>query len=142
MGVRLPTAVTLPPLAAGTHVPPEAETASVSEVIVELPVTHVTPELEPEREPLPPGEGRPRSVSTNGDAPLPTRIPAEGDWPCAGQAIAHLKPAQLHLLVSRAGFRAHADTTVLPLLAALQIERSKRLEQGQRRDGKGVTRQG
>ena len=136
-GVRLPPAVQLPPLAPVTFVTPEVETVSVSEVITELPVLDGTPEPEPDREPLPPEEGEASAISTNGDAPLPTRIPTGDGWPCSGYEIATLKPAQLHLVLARAGFRAHNDTSVMPLLAALQVEREQRLQRGRkpRREG-------
>jgi hypothetical protein len=137
-GVRLPPAVQLPPLGIETSISSPASvmddglsalTPAVATLDGAVGSSDVTP--------LPPGEGEATMVSTNGDAPLPTRIPTGDNWPCAGHEIAQLKPAQLHLVLAKAGFRAHADTTLMPLLAALQIERAKRIEQGKRRNGEG-----
>jgi hypothetical protein len=107
-GVRLPSAVQLPPLE---------------------PAGHPAPEPEPDRDPLPPGEGEvPPPLLTA--ASLPTRVPA--GLPCAGQAIDGLKPAQLHMLCGKTGLRAMADPSLQPLHVALLAERARRFAQGQR----------
>ena len=70
-------------------------------------------------------------ASTNGQAPPPLTIPA--GLPCAGQAIATLKPAQLRMLLSKVDqLAAEQGSDWRPLLEALAVERAARLQAGQR----------
>jgi hypothetical protein len=114
-GVRLPERVHLPPLE---------------------PAGHPAPVPGPDRDTLPPGEGEAPVVMTNDQAPLtaaslPTHIPA--GLPCAGQAIATVKPAQLRMLLSKVDqLGAAQGSQWLPLLEALASERAARLQAGQR----------
>jgi hypothetical protein len=72
----------------------------------------------------------PAPASTD-QAPMPVTIPV--GLPCAGQAIAALKPAQLRMLLSKvdqlAGEQGRAWQ---PLLEVLATERAARLQAGQR----------
>jgi hypothetical protein len=64
-------------------------------------------------------------------APPPLAIPA--GLPCAGQAIAALKPAQLRMLLSKVDqLAAEQGRSWQPLLEALAAEREARLQAGQR----------
>jgi hypothetical protein len=72
----------------------------------------------------------PAPVSTD-QAPAPLTIPA--GLPCAGQAIAALKPAQPRMLLSKVDqLAAEQGRSWQPLLEALAAERSARLQAGQR----------
>ena len=71
------------------------------------------------------------------EAPEPpsplTVIPTDAGLPCGGMAINALKPAQLAMLVSKVARLVHDDgDRWLPLLAALQAERSARLDRGRK----------
>ncbi|HEX9872534.1 MAG TPA: hypothetical protein VGC99_28840 [Candidatus Tectomicrobia bacterium] len=106
--LRLPATVTLPPLTGGN--------ASATRP--------------------PPSPGRPEEsdraheVVTNGDG-RPTTIPLTGGLPCGGLAIETLKPGQLAMLLSKTASLVHAQgDTFVPLLAALQREKARRLEPG------------
>jgi hypothetical protein len=123
-GVRLPPAVQLPPLqlsAGDKHVatgddgqPPDeppVETPAVAGAIM--------------------GTGRPPApeAPTNGQVPLPTRIPAGLQLPCAEAWIVDLRPPQLSLLIGKVGLRALADKRLEPLHVALLAERARRFAQ-------------
>ena len=62
----------------------------------------------------------------------PTVVPPDSGLPCGGALIANLTPPQLHMLVSKVGFRMLAEPTYAPLLHALQAERAARLARGKR----------
>jgi hypothetical protein len=125
--LRLPAAVKLPPL-----VPPtDPETGAIE-------CTGLPPAPE-----VPPSNGHVTTVqdfrATAEDHPVtenvtavtnPTTIPTDAGLPCGGALIVDLTPPQLHMLVSKVGFRMLAEPTYAPLLAALQSERAKRLERG------------
>lgn len=67
---------------------------------------------------------------TNGD-PRPRTIPLDTGLPCGGLSIEALKPGQLSMLLSKTASLVHADgDTWVPLLAALQAERARRLAPG------------
>jgi hypothetical protein len=122
---------------AGVRLEPTVQLPSLA------PAGHLAPDLEADRDPLPPGEEEAPVVTTNGDGPppplpaadLPTHIP--GGLPCAGQAIDALKPAQLHMLCGKLGLRALVDPGMKPLHEAVLAERSRRLEAGKRAEVNG-----
>ena len=136
-GLRLPSAVQLPPLAPGAFAPPEPESPSVSAGMADLTGAYAPPEPEPDRDQLPPGEGEASGASTNGEAP--TVIPKDSGLPCGGQLIVDLKPAQLAMLVSKTAALMHGEERDrwVSLLGALQSERAARLDRGKRRNGEG-----
>jgi hypothetical protein len=111
-GVRLLPAVQLPPLSG----PPAADQPTEDAAIID----GIT--SDPERETPP----------TNGHTP-PVAIPTDASLPCGGALIADLTPPQLHMLVSKVGFRMLAEPAYAPLFAALQAERARRLERGRRK---------
>jgi hypothetical protein len=119
---------------AGVRLPPSVQLRPLSEPTVEAPaeageiIGGITPD--PERVTPP----------TNGHTP-PVAIPTDAGLPCGGQVIANLKPAQLAMLVSKVAAMVHAEGEAwVPLLAALQAERSARLDRGHKTvttNGKG-----
>jgi hypothetical protein len=126
-GVQLPASVALPPLApahrpAGDPEPPTSGQAGGSESNINPHDTFRAEDPKPLQE---------SAEEANGDRPLPTTIPADGDLPCRGQEIATLKPAALAMLISKTATLVHAEGAGwAPLLAALQAERARRLAQG------------
>jgi hypothetical protein len=115
VGVRLPPGVQLPPLAA-----PPADATHAHPVVI--------------REDRPPADPSANgSVPRDGTiVPIPTTIPPDSGLPCGGALIANLTPPQLHMLVSKVGFRILAEPTYAPLLHALQAERAARLAKGRK----------
>jgi hypothetical protein len=110
-GVRLRASVTLSPLAEAPR--PEAIAAA-------------EPDRQGDHLPDPGAQG------PNGHA-IPTSIPADADLPCAGQEIAALKPAPLAMLIAKLARRVQdGEDGWVPLLHALQRERARRIEAGQR----------
>jgi hypothetical protein len=141
-GVRLPSGVQLPPLADApvrvTTTPP-ANGHDHAEPVTDGVTTVTTPNGHPvvlrEERPLadPSTNG---SVAKNATAVAsPTTIPTDAGLPCGGALIVNLTPPQLHMLVSKVGFRMLAEPTYAPLLHALQAERAARLARGKRRKG-------
>jgi hypothetical protein len=129
--LRLPAAVKLPPL-----VPPiDPETGAI-----ECTGMPPAPEAPTNGHPAWPREDHPPAdPSTNGAVAAnatvvasPTTIPTDAGLPCGGALIADLTPPQLHMLVSKVGFRMLAEPTYAPLLHALQAERARRLERGRK----------
>lgn len=129
--LRLPAAVKLPPL-----VPPiDPETGAI-----ECTGMPPAPEAPTNGHPALPREDHPPAdPSTNGAVAAnatvvasPTTIPTDAGLPCGGALIADLTPPQLHMLVSKVGFRMLAEPTYAPLLHALQAERARRLERGRK----------
>lgn len=136
-GVRLPASVPLPPLlgATGTEAVPSAADDEAPKNGAAAPFSVTTTPPSSDRHD---GESVTRVVTSvtapNGDAPVPATIPTDAGLPCAGQAIAALKPAALAMLVSKVATLAQAEgATWAPLLHALQTERAARLARGQRR---------
>jgi hypothetical protein len=136
-GVRLPSGVQLPPLAAPTDETP----AEAGEIMCRgIPPAPEVPTNRPAE--LLPESG---NNSANGHTPqltvvppageLPTSIPAGLQLPCAEALIADLRPPQLSLLIGKVGLRALADKSLEPLHVALLAKRARRFAQGQR--GKG-----
>jgi hypothetical protein len=131
-GVRLPTGVTLPPLAdapvasgngqAPTRVPPGMAADAEGAGSASSPVNPGTEEfLQNARN------------NQNGDAPPPTVVPTDAGLPCGGQAISTLKPAQLAMLISKAARLLHDEgERWVALLHALERERNARLARGKR----------
>jgi hypothetical protein len=124
-GVRLPPAVPLPPLSG----PPAAAAPGQAQASEPADRAAGDPEAgEIMCTGMPPA---PEPPATNGHTP-PVAIPTDASLPCGGALIADLTPPQLHMLVSKVGFRMLAEPTYAPLLAALQAERARRLEQGRK----------
>jgi hypothetical protein len=129
-GVRLPSAVPLPPLPQATgvlHSEFSADGHPVEPVtpLVDLPVNGHPPEAD--------GIGCTGGLSPEPPAPRPTTIPKDAGLPCAGVAIADLKPAQLAMLVSKTARLVHDEgERWVPLLASLQAERAARLARGRK----------
>jgi hypothetical protein len=123
-GVRLPPAVVLPSLTA----PPVEAPAEAGEILCSG---------------MPPA---PETPTTNGHALPPTVVPKDAGLPCGGQLLVDLKPAPLSMLIGKVGRLAEAQGgrwTVL--LAALQAERTARLDRGRkpsRRDPENPTKVG
>jgi hypothetical protein len=132
-GVRLPPAVQLPPLA-------QANGHSDASIIG----TDITFAGDPEAgeimcSGLPPA---PEAPTTNGDTP-PVAIPKDAGVPCGGVLIGDLKPAQLAMLVSKTARLVHDEGEAwMPLLGALQSERSQRLERGRQPSRPGSAEKG
>ena len=119
-GLRLPSAVQLPPLA-----PPNGDAPETGDL-------HGSDRPE-----------APEAPSPNGHAPPPVTIPKDAGLPCGGVAIADLKPAQLAMLVSKVARLVHDEgERWVPLLAALQAERARRLERGRKPTGPGSEEKG
>jgi hypothetical protein len=148
-GVRLPSAVQLPPLSGAPDAP--VAQANGQPMLVRqnpLPADPSTNGAVPEPPADAPGEficvmtSDPEEPPTNGHAP-PTVVPKGGGLPCAGVAIADLKPAQLAMLVSKVARLVHDEgERWVPLLAALQAERARRLERGRKPTGPGSEEKG
>jgi hypothetical protein len=114
-GVRLPAGVKLAPLQA--------------EADIRIGISGQGRAVEPD-----PGITVSSEPGANGDASPPTMVPP--GWPCAGQRIDALKPAQLSMLVGKVVQHLHShqdETRWIPLLHALQAERASRLERGRQR---------
>jgi hypothetical protein len=139
--LRLPAGVQLPPLVTtavepspGRHggAPVEDHTTVVVSPNGQPPGATVQPLAPETSQAVAPTNGARAPDLPPEEAPPPTTIPA--GLPCAGQAIADLKPAQLRMLLSLADQRAAAEgRRWQPLLEALAAERAARLQAGQRR---------
>jgi hypothetical protein len=97
------------------------------------------PVAQPNGHPMEP-VSQPVDQPVNGDMPPLLVVPTEGGLPCAGVAIADLKPAQLAMLISKtARLVQDQGGRWVPLLYALQAERTARLDRDQRRKGTPAT---
>jgi hypothetical protein len=130
-GVRLPPAVQLPPLTAPSA---PSQDRTEGEHVADAPVTQANGHPVVLREDRPPADPSANgSVIEHMTAVIsPTTIPTDAGLPCGGALIANLTPPQLHMLVSKVGFRMLAEPTYAPLLHALQAERAARLAKGRK----------
>lgn len=119
--LRLPAAVTLPPLSA----PTDQSNINANNALAGHPEAG---EIMCNGMP-----SAPEAPPTNGHAPPPVTIPKDAGLPCSGVAIKALKPAQLAMLVGKVARLVHDNgDRWVPLLAALQAERAGRLERGRK----------
>jgi len=123
-GVRLPGGVSLPPLME----PVVGQDHGQGERTDLMSNEHHHTSAPDDGHGDPPAHGEAPATS---DLALPTVVPA--GCPCAGQAIAALKPAALSMVLSKVASLVHDQGDQwLPLLHALNRERAARIERGRR----------
>jgi hypothetical protein len=133
-GVRLPPSVQLRPLSEPTVEAPAEAGEIMCSGMPPTPEASTTEDAAVGRQDrLPADPSANGTVPSDGTVvPSPTMSPTEAGLPCGGALIVDLTPPQLHMLVSKVGFRMLAEPTYAPLLSALQSERAKRLERGRK----------